>query len=398
MGTTELCDNWEWEDGSPTGFMLQLGTWRTYDYDIGAVLPICTGVALNASYSNKCIAIDLQSADPRKSVALIDMDLSSRPAGASAFERLSGQIIATETGAGTGQFFLRKANTNYAAPMLARNSKSPREVVWGDEKTAPTDLNRFWVPMSVPLGDGAAQKKVVTTVQVAQTTPRCDISAAPLNGVPTTAYAAWSVSSGKGLSCLIDIDGKRQGTTVDCNSQKTYSAQAAGDHKITLYVGGANGTGKCSANFRILSECELAVMADNEWCVANGRNCSSAYTTAMTACKAGYSTIYRSSGSLGHVESHVYASVDSNEGSYRFAAQPQSGGWPLYRCGFQPDFLSKFSTCEGKSKISLAGYSYPSIGSTAVMRCRVNGTNDHFISRDTNCENQINEGIIGYTR
>lgn len=149
--------------------------------------------------------------------------------------------------------------------------------------------------------------------------------------------------------------------------------------------------------------CENASLNDYLYCSPRfgADKCLGSLGDAYRSCSAGYSTIHRYITTGQHQESRVYPTTALYEGSFRFAAKAQSGGWPLYRCNGR---ISKASNCDGGlwGQLSHAGYSFPATGSKPVYQCIAKG-GDYFLSSDSGCEGQkidpfYSNGIVGYSR
>ena len=99
-----------------------------------------------------------------------------------------------------------------------------------------------------------------------------------------------------------------------------------------------------------------------------------------------------------------------NEGILGYDAIGRSGTATVWSCIAGSDnFVSRDPKCEGKQRTgqklqqlgirddgNFSVFTSGGKGRVAIYRCRVRGVSNHFISRDSGCEDQITEGRLGW--
>ncbi|MFB6724314.1 DUF5722 domain-containing protein [Kribbella sp. NPDC056345] len=105
--------------------------------------------------------------------------------------------------------------------------------------------------------------------------------------------------------------------------------------------------------------------------------------------------------SRGHwASSRLLPSGFAAEGTWRLLREPAPGTARLYECQVGGhNLLTLDSGCEGLRALGPVGYVLTSSapGAVPIYRCYIPGNGDHFISRDSACEGQRTEQLLGYS-
>lgn len=248
------CIDWEYSDGTPDWFF-NYPSWELQGGNVMAVAgPDGSYTCANPDYYSNpayvatCIQTDYTSVESAKQTpTMTPIPLSSQIPGTTGFTREHGDIYATATAA--NEFTMEREPGRWSERPMLRHDVNGDVMTFGAKKAA--EPNRTWSPLRVPDDIPAAQKKQFkTSTAVVRTVPTCTIEAKSQIG---GAVVSWT-SAQKPLTCLLTIDGVRQGKLADCNNTgKILTGKAAGVHNAKLYVGGPFGTGSCTAWFTVPS-------------------------------------------------------------------------------------------------------------------------------------------------
>jgi hypothetical protein len=100
----------------------------------------------------------------------------------------------------------------------------------------------------------------------------------------------------------------------------------------------------------------------------------------------------------------VFPAGYRHEGTWGYlSGTNEPGTRPLYSCQVGSDaFSSVAANCEGQQKLQLLGYLWdqppPGVPSVRLYRCTVTETHEHFDAIGEGCEDQHQEGALGYVK